>query len=329
MTSDAGTSDLTGRTVLVTGATGFVGSHVTRALVRAGARVHVLVRPTSPRWRLADLADHVQVQQGDVTDALSVRECYRASKPYVVIHLAGDTACRNFDGQWRGIERSVAVNLQGTLGMLRGAFEAEAPPAVFVRSGGLEEYGDCATPYDEQQREQPVSPYSASQVAATHYAQMLQRNAPFTIVTLRPALAYGPAQSPAFLIPALIRSCLEGKDFEMTTGDQRRDLLYVEDLADAFVRTAARPALRGAVLNVASGEEHAIRDVADRIVRLTGASIHLRAGARSARPGDLQHLVGGTDRARRMLGWQASVPLDEGLARTVAWYREHPGSGGA
>jgi nucleoside-diphosphate-sugar epimerase len=214
------------------------------------------------------------------------------------------------------------VNLEGTLTMVRETVEARHPVAVFVRAGGLEEYGTGATPYVETQREQPISPYSASQVAATHYCEMLQRQTTTPLVTLRPALVYGPAQSTDFLIPSLITSCLHGTDFDMTAGTQYRDLLYIDDLVDAFVRALTREGVTG-VINVGHGIEHAIRDVAQEIVRLCGTESRLRLGARPERPGDLPHLVTTTQRANELLDWQPAVPLTEGLARTIAWYRGH------
>ena len=150
---------------------------------------------------------------------------------------------RRFDGAWEAVERSLEVNLVGTINVLHAALESGAPVAAFVRAGGLEEYGLAATPFEESQREQPVSPYSASQVAATHYCEVLQRHTSVAIVTLRPALVYGPDQSTDFFIPGLIVSCLRGIDFEMTEGEQTRDLLFVDDLVDAFLLAASRPGL--------------------------------------------------------------------------------------
>src|SRR5439155_23050557 len=107
--------------------------------------------------------------------------------------------------------------------------------------GGLEEYGTAPTPYDEFQREAPISPYSASQVATAHYVGVLQHHTMARIVTLRPALVYGPDQSTDFFIPSLIVSCLRGATFDMTDGTQGRDLLYIDDLVDAIVLAATAP----------------------------------------------------------------------------------------
>jgi UDP-glucose 4-epimerase len=315
------TQMLAGRVALLTGASGFIGSHLARRLVSAGAEVHALLRPGTLPRRLDDVCPRVNAWMGDVTDYRSVLDCCRAARPEVVVHLAGDTAVRHFDRGWKAVERSVAVNLLGTLNMLRAAAESGAPVSAFVRAGGLEEYGTAKTPFDEDMRERPSSPYSASQVAGTHYTQMLQQHLGFAVVTLRPALVYGPDQSADFLVPSLIASCLRGAPFAMTAGMQRRELVYIDDVVDAFARAATRPGLAGAVLNIGPGVEYTIREVAETIAELVGVPGLLRIGASPERAGNLQRLVARNERARTLLGWQPTVALRDGLQRTVAWYR--------
>ena len=304
-----------GRRVLVTGASGFIGSHLVERLVRDGADVHVLLRAGSSSRRLDGVRDRVREWEGDITDSDALRNAIAGAQPDVVFHLAGDTGVRRVSEGWPGVDRSVRVNLIGTLALLRAALEAKHPVSAFVRAGGLEEYGDGPVPYDETQREQPISPYSASQVAATHYCEMMQRGTETSIVTVRPALVYGPGQSEDFLIPSLILSCLRDQDFEMTGGAQQRDLLYIDDAIDAFVRAAERK-VRG-VVNVGHGVQHAIRDVAEQIVRMTGTRAKLRVGARAARARDLEQLVTRVERAKELLDWTPRVELAEGLKRTV------------
>lgn len=312
-----------GRVVLVTGATGFIGSHLTRRLWSGGAKLHLLVRPGSSFRRMEDLLSHATVWRGDVTDYESVLRCYRQAMPDTVVHLAGDTTSRRFDGDWRAVDRSLAVNLQGVLNLLRGASESGAPVAILVRTGGLEEYGTGPTPFDEAQRERPTSPYSASQTAATHFCEMLQQHVAFAVATVRPALVYGPAQSTSFFIPGLIRNCLRGLPFDMTGGAQRRDLVYVDDLVDALLRVLSRPDLRGLLLNVGSNEEYGILQVGEEIVRLTGARGILRIGRATGRPADPANLVVSNRRADAILGWRPTIALTEGLRQTIEWYRGH------
>jgi UDP-glucose 4-epimerase len=312
-------SALAGRRVLVSGATGFIGSHLVERLARDGADVHVLVRAGSSRARLDAVRGRIREWEGDITDIGALRAAVAGAQPDVVFHLAGDTGVRRVSEGWPGVDRSVQVNLIGTLALLRATLEAKHPVSAFVRAGGLEEYGDGTVPYDEAQREQPISAYSASQVAATHYCEMMQRGTETSLATLRPALVYGPGQSEDFLIPSLIASCLRDQDFEMSGGTQQRDLLYIDDAVEAFVLAATHRA-RG-VINVGHGTQHAVRDVAAEIVRLTGTKARLRVGARTARARDLEQLVTRNTRAREVLGWRPAVGLTDGLARTIESFR--------
>ena len=307
----------------MTGATGFIGSHLVRRLVREGAEVHCLVRPGSNAERIADVAVKCRTWRGDLRDADSLARAVAGARPEIVFHLAGVTAGRKPGNEFEQIHHALEGNLKGTLNLLEGVRRAGLLLGRFVATGGIEEYGSGPSPYDEAQRESPVSPYSASQTATTHFCQMLQRRLHLPIVMVRPALVYGPAQSIDFFIPALIVRCLKGDDFEMTQGQQGRDLVYVEDLVDGYVRAALNPRAVAEVINLGSGVEVSIRDVAAMILRLTGGVTRLKVGAVPGRPTEIAHLVLSNEKARRLLEWVPTTSLEEGLIRTITWYRQH------
>jgi UDP-glucose 4-epimerase len=308
---------LPGSRVLVTGATGFLGSHLTRQLVSCGADVHAVSRDggrgeTGPsiQWWTCDVRDGDRVEQllGDI-------------RPALVFHLAGSTEARGGDDD--SVERwsaSYAVNLLGTLNVLLAVRRAGADVRRVVRTGGLEEYGNGPVPFREDQREQPVSPYSASQLAATDAARLLHRTAGLPVVTLRPALVYGPGQSQTFFIPSLMASCLRHVPFEMSAGDQTRDLVFVADVVDACLRAATADGIDGRVVNVGSGREYRIRDVAELVVHLAASRTELRVGARPPRRSDLDRLVCDPSLAAELLGWRATTSLESGLQQTLDWF---------
>lgn len=313
---------LHGVDVLVTGAAGFLGSHLTRRLLGDGARVHVMLRPGGACDRIADLMPAMRRWDADLGDTASVERAVAAAAPQVVFHLAGLTGGRGGqEGSADHLAQTYEANVAGTVGLLAALLTAAPRLRRIVRTGGLEEYGRGPLPYREDQREAPVSAYSASQVAATHFADMLHRRAGLPIVTLRPALVYGAGQSTSFFIPALIGACLEGRAFEMTAGLQTRDLVYVDDVMEACVAAATVPDIEGRVINVGSGQEYRIRDVAERIVKLIGCGSTLRVGALPDAPGDLARLVCDPSLAASLLQWHPRTSLEEGLAQTIAWYR--------
>lgn len=311
-----------GGSVLVTGATGFLGSHLTRRLSAQGRPVHVLARPDSDFRRLGDIANRLTVWTGDMTDFASVLAACRGARPETIFHLAGDTGLRAFSGDWASVERAATTGIGGLMRLLQAASEAAPELRCLVRAGGLEEYGAGPSPFVETQREAPCSPYSFAQAAGAHLCQMMQPYLPFAVVTLRPTLIYGPEQSSGFLIPSLIHALLRGRRFTLTEGRQRRDLLHVDDFVSAALAAAEQDDLRGAVLNIASGEGHAIRDIATRIAEMLDATALLDVGGAPERPTEIFDLVGDATSARIRLGWRPQVSLDEGLARTIGWHRE-------
>jgi UDP-glucose 4-epimerase len=309
--------------ILVTGGTGFVGAHLTRRLAAVGARTHLLIRPTSSLRLLADVEpapDHTRL---DMADTGALEACIRRVRPDVVFHLAAASSEREKAGPRvepdpNRATRVYEVNVLGTLRLLQ-AIAGAAPSARVVRAGTLSEYGLAPLPFREDQRERPVSHYAASHMAATHLGQAVFRQRGVAVTTVRLALTYGPAQSNRFFIPSLIQACLEDRPFDMTSGTQRRDLLFVDDAIDALLAAAATPGLAGEVLNAGSGGDWSVRELGQLIVRLTGAGTELRVGTL---PGRRIDLVCDSTRLQQACGWTARTPIEEGLSRTIAWYRE-------
>jgi UDP-glucose 4-epimerase len=309
--------------VLITGATGFIGSHLVHRFAALGEEVHVFVRHTSSLSRIEDAIGPVTVWRGDLENCHSIRDCLQAARPAHVFHLAADTAVRWFDPDLANVDISIDINLKGTCNLLTELRRADIPVCNFVRAGGLEEYGRGHYPFSEEQRESPVSPYSASQVAATHYSRMLQPFLGFPVITIRPALVYGPGQSTGFFIPSIIEHFLAGHDFPMTAGKQRRDLVFVSDVIDAFIAAARTPGLTNEIINIGSGSGYRMRDVAAMARSIIGSEARPAIGALAERASEIQVLTCRNRKAQQLLSWTPQTSLFEGLVQTIQWYREH------
>jgi len=320
--SGPGRQRLRGRDVVVTGATGFVGSHLTRSLIHLGAHVHVLIRDQSSLERLATVTSSIHSWRLDLSNTVLLEETIRTIQPAVVFHLASVAGGRFGIGPdgLDGIARSYSVNLNGTLALLWAIYRA-APRARLIRTGTIEEYGAGPVPYKEDQRESPLSPYSASHVAAAHLTETLSRQLDVEATTVRPALIYGPSQALEFFIPSLIDACLGGRDFDMTTGEQIRDVVYVDDVVEALTEAAVSSDAAGQIINVGSGRGHRVLDIAELIVRLSGSGTRLRVGTVPARRVSVDRQILDSRRAGRLIGWSASTSLEAGLRRTIDWYR--------
>ena len=308
---------------LVTGGTGFVGSHLVHRLVNDGVIVHVLVRPDSSLWRIEDVVSELTLWRGDLTDFPSLERCVAGSKPDVVFHLGGGSFGRPWGADLNEIDSIIEVNVKGTLNLLRAIHKSQLHLKRFVRTGGLLEYGDGPLPFDETQRELPASAYPASQAATTMLLNALYQQLTFPVITLRLASVYGPARSADFFLPSLVIHCLEGRDFEMTAGEQMWDLIYVDDVIDAYVKVVQADIDTGEIINIGTGEAFKLREVAEIIVGKTESEKLLKIGALPEQAGKIRHLQCRIGKAKKLLGWSPTTSLDIGLERTIAWYRTH------
>ena len=307
--------------ILVTGGTGFIGSHLARRLVAEGHEVHVLYRGAGNLSRVEDLRT-VKLWKCDLLDVEGLKEALVSVKPQIIYHLAGDPQLRHLDPALTSVQESIDRNIRSSINLFVAANASSPALSLLVRSGGLEEYGRGPVPYLESQREEPVSPYSVSQVAVTHYLQMLGPPLHYRTVIVRPALIYGPAQSSSFFIPALIEHCLQGRDFPISSANQGRDLLYIDDLIRALVLLLEVSLPTGEIINIGSGREYLMADVAAKIIRSMGAKVHLVRDP-NLHPGPVEHLYGSIEKARRLLKWEPAIGLDEGLMRTIESFRKN------
>lgn len=314
--------EVRGRRVLVTGASGFIGSHLTRRLVHDGADVHALTSAVSCIFppRLLDVRDGVTLHEGSLTDRGAMEAVAAAADPELVFHLGAYT---HVGKSWQRADECVQVNVAGTVNLL----SALAPGGLasyqrLVSTGTSEIYGDVPVPFREDGPVNPVSPYAVSKYAAERMCRMFVAGRGWPIVCVRPFNAYGPAQSPDRVVPELVVRALAGRDVPMTQGRQTRELNYVEDLVDGFVRAAVTPGLDGGLYNLGGGAEMTMRDLAATVLRLVGGPARALFGALPERPTEITRMVCDASRARRDLGWEPRVGLEEGLARTIRWYDE-------
>ena len=304
--------------VLVTGVSGFIGSHLARRLVEEGAEVHGLVRNSSNLWRIQDLKNKIGFHYADLTDLKSVNQVVQQIRPQKVFHLAARV---DVSRSFAVMDEMVEVNVKGTLNLLRAT--AETGCDCFVNTGTCEEYGDNPTPFREEQTPNPVSPYSASKVATTMFCQMLHKTMGLPVVTLRPFLTYGPWQESNMLIPSLVKKVIKGETFEMTEGKQTREFNYVTDIVDGFIKASITPGAIGEIINIGNGLEYRIRDVVDMVLKLMNSQTKPKFGALSYRPGETWHFYCDNTKAREILGWKPGVNLEDGLKMTIDWFQKH------
>jgi nucleoside-diphosphate-sugar epimerase len=305
--------------VLITGGAGFIGSKLAAAHAVAGDDVHILVRPrghvSSNRTVSGAVVARVHLEDVEVlSDYLS------KVRPTIIYHLASGTG-RGTSVAHPLDMHSLTGDLHNFLALLTAA--RDAAPKVLVRSGSLAEYGNGLTPARESQREQPLSTYTTAMVAGAHFAALLQPTLPFPVLTARLALTYGEDQSDTFLIPRLVERCLAGVACDVAHPNRRRDLIHVDDVVEGLRALARSDLPGGSIVNLCSGIAPTMREVAGRIVELTGADPALITSGNDAElEGEIATVLGSPDLALALMGWSTRISLDEGLARTVAGARE-------
>ncbi|MBN2463324.1 MAG: SDR family NAD(P)-dependent oxidoreductase [Dehalococcoidia bacterium] len=312
------TGGLRNTRALVTGVSGFIGSHLARRLVREDAEVHGLARADSNLWRLEDIKDEIIIHHSDIRDFTTTRTIVAAIKPQKIFHLA---AYVDTTRSPEVINEMVEVNLRGTLNLLRALNWINYD--CFINTGASEEYGDNPAPFREDQIPNPSSPYSASKVSATAFCQTLHKTHGAPIITLRPFLTYGPGQEGNMLIPSLIKKTIMNEEFEMTKGEQTREFNYVDDIVDAYIRASIIPRAIGEIINIGNGLEYKVIGVVKMVLRLMESSLKPRVGALDYRHGEAWHFFCDNTKAKEILGWQPAVNLEDGLKNTINWSRIH------
>jgi NAD dependent epimerase/dehydratase len=295
--------------VLVTGAGGFIGSHLTERLVELGAQTRALVHYNSAGTRgwldRSPVKDRIEVIAGDICDADTVRLALIAI-PYSYLAPAS----------------YVRTNVEGTLTVLQAA--RDAPITRLIHTSTSEVYGTAQVPrISEDQPLRGQSPYSASKIGADMLAEAFHRSYGVPVVTARPFNAYGPRQSARAVIPTIITQAFAGTAIRLGHTAPTRDFTFVLDTVEGFVRLAEAPGVVGQVVNLGSGEEIAVADLAQQILRVIGAELPIEDDPQRGRPAEseVDRLCADVGRARSLIGWQPKYSLADGLRQTVDWYR--------
>ena len=320
-----------GRKVLVTGADGFIGSHLTEALVHEGADVTALALYNSfdsHGW-LDDLPDQVRSQlqciRGDVRDAAFINRIVRGQA--VVFHLAALIA---IPYSYAAAQSYVETNVLGTVNVLEAARHWETERIVHTSTS--EVYGTALTmPIDESHPLQGQSPYSASKIGADMMAASYARSFDVPVVILRPFNTYGPRQSERAIVPTIIRQALDENCPAIMVGDTSpiRDLTFVEDTAAAFVAAGAAELEFGHAYNAGSQRAVSVSDVLELVLELSGTRKPVRRDESRMRPqnSEVRALLADSSNLESKVGWRAHTSLRDGLERTIEWWRSRLSEG--
>lgn len=312
-----------GLPVLVTGAGGFIASHLVETLVSLGARVRAFVRynsrgdPGLLSLLPAEAQAQIEIVAGDLRDLPAVQQAMQGASH--VFHLGALIA---IPYSYLHPAEVVETNVIGTLNVLLAARQTGVRRLVHTSTS--EVYGTAQrVPIDENHPLQGQSPYSASKIGADKLVESFYRSFDLPVVTLRPFNTYGPRQSARAVIPTIILQALTQDTIRLGNLDARRDLTYVSDTVDGFLRVAQTPDVEGETFNLGCGAEVRIGDLAQQIIELIGREVSITIEPERLRPekSEVQRLLSDNRRAFERLGWQPRVGLRQGLLQTIDWIR--------
>ena len=312
--------------VLVTGADGFIGSHLTEELVKKGKNVKAFVYYNSfNSWGWIDslpkeIKDEIEIFSGDIRDPNGVREAMTNAD--TVFHLAALIA---IPFSYHSPDSYVDTNIKGTLNVLQAARQLETRRVLVTSTS--EVYGTAQyVPIDEKHPYQGQSPYSATKIGADRLAESFYRSFSLPVTIVRPFNTYGPRQSARAVIPTIITQLLSGKE-EIKLGSltPTRDFNYVKDTANGFITLSEADNVIGEEINIATQHEISIGELANEIISQINPSARIICEDERLRPekSEVNRLLGSNEKIRRMTSWEPKYTLKQGIEETIAWFKDH------
>jgi NAD dependent epimerase/dehydratase len=314
-------SGIKGQRVLVTGAGGFIGSHLVATLVKRGANVRGLIRYTSRgdrgalAWLDEDVSEAVEIVLGDVRDAESVAAASKDTD--VVMHLAAQIA---IPYSYVNPRDFFETNVLGTFNVARAALDNGVSRVVHTSTS--EVYGTAQTvPITEDHPLETQSPYAASKLGADKLIDSFHRSFELPATVLRPFNTYGPHQSARAVIPTIITQALAGGVVRLGSLDPRRDMTFVTDTAAGFIAAAESDAALGRTVQLGTGTDHSIGEIVETVGEIVGRELEVELDEQRVRPPDseVMRLISSPALASELMDWKPTVDLREGLERTLKW----------
>lgn len=314
-----------GKNVLVTGAGGFVGSHLVETLVKRGARVRAFVHYNSRNdWGMLEdvgknILNEIEVVTGDLKDADCVREAVRGQQ--VIFHLG---ALIGIPYSYVNPRDVVDTNINGTLNVLTAALDFDMEKVVHTSTSEI--YGTARyVPMDEEHPVNPQSPYAASKLGADLLASSFHRSFDLPVGIIRPFNIYGPRQSARAVIPSIITQVLLKRKISLGSVFPTRDLTFVKDSVNGFINFAECEKTVGEVVNLGSGLEVSINQIVTLISNCLGKKIQIKREKKRIRPekSEVERLFSDSSKAKRLFGWQPKIDLKQGIERAINWYEKN------
>ncbi len=308
-----------GEKVFITGATGFIGSNLTRRYLERGAEVYINIRETSDKWRIKDVIQEINPVPSDVTNYEKLRDSLKKIQPDFILH----TAAYGGSADQKNSDRIIETNIIGTLNLLRICKHLNIN--LFVNTGTSSEYGIKNSAMKESFLLEPVTEYGVAKAAATLYCQNYAFTENVPVVTLRLFSPYGLYEQKSRLIPSVILAVIEKINPKISSRHFVRDFIYINDVLDAYESVMNVDTISGKIFNIGSGRQHSVGEVVDMIIGLLGNEVTSEIGIPQSWKNEPAFWQADIQSAKSELSWKPKYSLEAGLAAAIDWFKVNKG----
>lgn len=303
--------------VLVTGATGFIGASLVEKLVKEECDVAVILRKNSNLWRLGKVINKIKIYNCDITDANELDKIADEISPEYIFHLAtyGAYFYQSDD------DLIIKTNIIGTKNMVE-AF-SRVNYKSFVNIGSSSEYGIKSENMRETDVLEPINMYGVTKATSTLYCSMIHKTQNKPIGTVRLFSVYGSYEDKTRLFPSVILACLNGENPKLANADAVRDFIYIKDVINFLTMVAFNEKIGGKIYNLGNGQQHAISEIADQIIKGTHAFVNPEWGQLKGRASDTIKWEADMSFVKRELGWESEFSLEKGIEDSIKWFIEN------
>lgn len=312
--------NLNNRIIFLTGATGFIGSHLLKRLIKEGANVHIAIRENSSLWRIKEFKNDFVIHKVDLNDFDSLNSLIRQIKPEIIFNLAA----YGVDYRQQDIDQTIYTNIINSTNLFEAFLKNKGQR--FVHTGSCFEYGQKNKPISECDCLEPTSVYGATKASSVHLLSSMARELKSEkLIILRPFGVFGEYEGLHRFVPQAIDKLKNEHPIQMTKGEQIRDYIYIDDLIDAYLLASTVPLTnKMEIINIGSGKGITMRELAFEISKHLGTSNELlQFGALPYRPDEMMYLVSNINKARSLLGWKPKTSIEKGLEYTIKWYDQN------
>lgn len=308
--------------ILITGASGFINANLARRMLQEGHEVSVVLRQQSNLSRIKDILPKMSAIYADLLDYETLRKEVQDFNPDYIFHSA---TYGSYPDDQKDDDLMIQTNIVGTYNLLKAT--QDIAYKCFIHAGSSSEYGPKDKVMSETDVLQPINQYGVTKASATLFCQMFAQRDRKNIVILRPFSVYGPYEKATRLIPYVILKCLQKKEVHITSGEQKRDFIHVEDVIGVYLRVMEKKGIEGQIFNVGRGEDVSVREVVNMIFELTKSDPGLlKIGAKEKRAFEAVYSwKADLTKLNRVLGFRPKVQLKEGLQKMIDWVKENQG----